>query len=157
MSATIGTWLAAAAPRGPQNTRAPPRGRTLGEDPEAQHGVGDHERHHRDLARGCGSRATEKPQRLDVREHYGDDVSRHDEDHRAVPEDVRAHRAEVDLVAGGAEKIPAEAERVRSERDHELPRRHEKRKVVREMVGDGDGHEREDERARRFTYASILL
>jgi hypothetical protein len=59
----------------------------------------------------------------------------------------RIHDADVDPVERSAEQVPAIAERIRGERNDELPGKREQREVMREVVGNGDGDERQHEPA----------
>ncbi len=76
-----------------------------------------------------------------MRQVDGDDVAGDDGDHRGVPGEAGADDGDVDAVRRGAEEVPAEPERIGGERDDVLALDQEIAEIVREMVGDRDGHQ----------------
>ena len=68
-----------------------------------------------------------------------------DRDDGRVPDRAGAHDPDVRPVPRGAEEIPAEAEGIRREPDQELALDQEIREVVRQVIRDGDRHQREHE------------
>ena len=50
-----------------------------------------------------------------MRQVHGYDVAGHDQGHLRVPDEVCAEEADVDLVAGGAEEVPPQAQRIACE------------------------------------------
>ena len=114
----------------------------MGEDPEAQDGVEAHEDQHRRLAPERSLGVSKEAQGDQVRQVDGDDVPGDDQGHLRVPDERRVHDAYLDLVARGAEEVPAPAERVRNVSDYPLPLDEQVRVVVGYLVGDRDWHER---------------
>ena len=76
------------------------------------------------------------------------DVAQEDRRHRGVPGKARVDDRDIDPVAGRPEQIPAEAERVRDKRNDVLALDQQEGEVMREVIADGDGNQREGEAAR---------
>ena len=97
-----------------------------------------------------------------VREVHGEDVSAHDQGDLRLPDWGYVDDADVRLVAGGAEVIPAPPERVGDEGEGQLPLREQVREVVGRLIDERDGHQRVRERpgerckARVFKYPAEL-
>ena len=68
------------------------------------------------------------------------DMSEQDRRHRCDPSKARADDGDVDAIIRRPEQIPAEAERIRRQRNDILPLDQQEREVMREMVADDDGH-----------------
>jgi hypothetical protein len=68
----------------------------LRENPQAHHGVSDHQHDQRSLAPQRLSPVREQPQRLSMSEIDSDDMAANDDDDRDVPHDARRHDAGVD-------------------------------------------------------------
>ena len=82
-------------------------------------------------------------------------MARDDGDHGRIPGKACAGERDVDAIAGRADEVPAAAERVRQEGDDVLALHEQEHQVVRDMVADGDGDEREGEALRHLERAGL--
>lgn len=87
----------------------------------------------------------EAAQSQNVSEIDRNDVAHDYERDGRIPGEAGANDSRIDPVVGGTQQIPAEAKRVRCKGNDELTGDEQERKVVREVVGDGDGNEAENE------------
>ena len=92
----------------------------------------------------------EQHHRPDVGEIDGADVADDDGADGCVPRKARTDDADVDAIAGSAEQVPAETERVGQERNDVLALHQQEHEVVRHVVADDDGDQREGEVPARF-------
>src|SRR5918998_6918594 len=77
-----------------------------------------------------------------MRQVNGEDVTDHDQGDLRVPDEGRPHEARVYLVSRGADEVPAPPERIRVVADYLLSLDEQERVVVRDLISNGDGHER---------------
>ena len=84
----------------------------------------------------------------DMREIDGEHVAGDDGGKRRVPGKARTGQGDVDPVAGRAEQVPAAPERIGQERNDVLPLDQQEDEIMRDVIADGDRHQREGEAAR---------
>src|SRR5262245_11246912 len=113
----------------------------LGDDPQADHRVADHQDEHGNLAADGRAPGRKRAQRDDVGHVHRDDMADDDRDDGPVPDESGADDSYVRAIAGGAPQVPAEPERVGSEPDHELALDQQITEVVSQVIGDRDRHE----------------
>ncbi len=133
-----------------RHRRRRPRGRAalddrLGENRETHDGVGDHQRGQRQLRTQRRASQVENPVRPDVGEIGGGDVAEDDRAHCGIPGEPRADHADVDAISGGPEEIPTVSERIGRERHYVLSLGEQIRKVMRQVIGNGDRDQGEGE------------
>ena len=124
----------------------------FGEDGEAGHGEEDHQHRHRDLAPNRQATLAKGIEGQHVGQVDGDDVADDDGYDGGVPSEAGADDRDVDPVVRRAQDVPAEAERIGGQGNDVLPLDQDEGEVVGQMIGDGDGNEREGERPRHLEH-----